>query len=547
MTIGIGSTGTEAWRFPDGDYGVAVVRLATVSSRGTQSLVWGVLEMIPIEVPVPQSLVDHLPNAPGTTGLTLVYSQTAVSMAEGLYWYSSARDGRLHVPGRPRTVVTCRPFLPEPAWGELLVETSAPFAAPWHDGPRIHRLVPMGEVDPEILRLRGDGPDGRLGRTGADRRAAGLTRSRAWFAERIGFDVLQWDDWLGAIALVAPNPLCRSLLTSIIEHCPTTGAETLLVEAEPRDGADLSTLDVEVVERRVDGWADAVPVALDAYGRGAVALGWRSGSVGLSVRCRIRGPLARREPLPWWRSTEWSFGLVARRLSVAVPSGGRARPATSLEATVYDVERRRIGEDAVEAAETRLARLVQQRDARRGTAVGHELIFARGDRERAVAFIRGKLGRAVERAIVVDPFVEPRDLYEFGIHDRRRGLVTTFLRSSSGLNERVELPDSGIDHLGRHLDMQLRHLREQLGTEAPVVLLMNNIVFHDRLLVVDDEAWVMGHSLNQVGLSEISTMVRLRSPGPLLALVGEALRDARPIDGWVPPPDRHAFVDGLGI
>ncbi|ACK86379.1 VPA1262 family N-terminal domain-containing protein [Methylorubrum extorquens] len=549
MSLEASSEGARQWAFPANDYRAAVVRLATVSVRRVQHLVWGAVELVPTEVPVPACLVDHWANAPGTRGLTLVYGQTAMSVAEGLAWYEAARDGQLHVPRRAGNAVHATPFASEPAWGALLAEVSAPFAAPWHDGPRIHRLVPMSDVALEVSGLRGDGTEEQIGVTeAARRRRRGLAHSREWFARRIGFDAWQWDDWLGAVALIAPNPLCRTLLTSIHERCPTTGAETILVEAEPREGADLSTLTVELLERRADGWARSWPFVLDAYGRGIVTLGGRAASVGLTARCNVRGLLAHREPAPFWRTVNWSMGFAAQRGRVAVPSGGRARPAATQDFTFYDVQHHSIGEAPTEVAVSRLSRLVSRREVRRGTTADDELIFVPGDRERAVDFIRARLGRATTRALVVDPFVEPRDLYEFGIQDRRRGLATTFLRSPAGLNAATSLPDLGTHPLGHHLQLQTRHLRGQLGADAPVVLLMNTIVFHDRLLVVDDAVWMMGHSLNQVGLTEISTMVRLRAPEAMLSVAVRAVQEAQPIDRWEPPPDQQsACIDGFGI
>lgn len=549
MTLGASPVRAEPWFFPAGDYRAAVVRLATVSARRTQHLVWGAVELFPTEVSVPATFVDHWANAPGTDDLTLVYGQTATSIGEGLAWYAAAREGRLHVPGRPGTAIVGSPLIPEPAWGEFLDGVSAPFAAPWHDGPRIHRLVPMSDVAPAVAGLRGDGPEERLGATeAARRRSRGLEQSRAWIATRIGFDVWPWDDWLGGLALVAPNPLCRSLLASIQERCSTTGAETILVEAEPREGADLSTLTVELVEQRADGWARSRPVALDGYGRGIVTLERRAASIGLTARCRIRGLLARSDPSPFLRSMSWSMGFAAQRGRVAVPAGGRARPASVQDFTLYDVEQHSIGEPVTATAEARLHLLVKRREVRQGNSTTDEMVFGPGDRERAAAFIRASLGRAMTRALVVDPFVEPRDLYEFGIQDRRRGLSVTFLRSAAGLNAAIQHPDLGTHPLGRHLQLQIRHLRSQLGNDAPTVMLMKDIVFHDRLLVVDDAVWIMGHSLNQVGLSEISTMVRLRAPEPMLSLLERAVQEARSIDGWEPPPDQRAVcIDGFGI
>ena len=40
-------------------------------------------------------------------------------------------------------------------------------------------------------------------------------RARSWLLERLHFDLLAHDDWLGGIRLVAPNPLLGSSRTRI--------------------------------------------------------------------------------------------------------------------------------------------------------------------------------------------------------------------------------------------------------------------------------------------------------------------------------------------
>jgi hypothetical protein len=88
---------STGWPFFFTDYKAAVVRLATVSVRRVQYLVWGAVELIPAEVPDPSELIDYWSNTPGAPDLTIIYSETVVSVRQGLEWYAAALEGQLHV------------------------------------------------------------------------------------------------------------------------------------------------------------------------------------------------------------------------------------------------------------------------------------------------------------------------------------------------------------------------------------------------------------------------------------------------------------------
>jgi hypothetical protein len=51
--------------------------------------------------------------------------------------------------------------------------------------------------------------------------------------------------------------------------------------------------------------------------------------------------------------------------------------------------------------------------------------------------------------------------------------------------------------------------------------------YHDRLLVVDDQAWLVGNSFNHLGMGDVSMVSRLRTPGPVLEMLEEDFARAR--------------------
>ena len=77
------------------------------------------------------------------------------------------------------------------------------------------------------------------------------TNVRGWLANRLGFDLLAYDDFLGGVVLLAPNPVARGVGTYIKETL-ADGSERLGVRATLRQGADVNTLRVRL-RRRTTG------------------------------------------------------------------------------------------------------------------------------------------------------------------------------------------------------------------------------------------------------------------------------------------------------
>jgi hypothetical protein len=67
---------------------------------------------------------------------------------------------------------------PEPNFGRLSIGKEPPFLLPWQRYARIHRLVPMQSLFPQVLQL------------------SEHAKVRVWLAQHFGVDVFDEHDWL---------------------------------------------------------------------------------------------------------------------------------------------------------------------------------------------------------------------------------------------------------------------------------------------------------------------------------------------------------------
>ena len=179
------------------DYGDAHVRLATVRVEGVLHLLFGCVELLPTEiVPLP---AHHAPRLKLPGGATAMVSLTTLPAEDAVRWYESALNGAVSLPGDSGAVrARVGPLSPEPRLGTFVVATTPTVALSLGSQPRMHRMVPREGMPNPVPRLVGT-PDEE-------------TTLRVWVRETCFVDLATMPDCLGALVLLAPNPLLRGVV-----------------------------------------------------------------------------------------------------------------------------------------------------------------------------------------------------------------------------------------------------------------------------------------------------------------------------------------------
>lgn len=523
-----------------GDYQLAVVRVATLIRQKENHLLWASVELLPVEIAPPPDAGDHM--AIGTD--RLVFSRTVLSFADAMAWYEAGLAGSFTVPGKTVSIVAGG-LGAEPPGRWFVLRNDLPFSPDWHLGGRVHRLVPMVTVAAPVLEM-----------------ASGMTtigrfrRARLWLEERLHFDLLAHDDWLGSVVLVAPNPVARTCGARIVAR--GDGRETVQVTAQPRTGVSVAGLCIVFQERRAGaaGWRDQVP--LDLLGRASTTVPAEIDALGHELVCPVRGLLHEDLPAPFFRSFTVGMPSTVRQRVVHPPRRRRTGPAPpAYRANVREI-------DAVSAtpaperdALRRLQRLQRQREDRFGDARPLEAdrgrpafrVFA-SDREEAVDFVRRLIAGARRRLLFVDPYFGAADLLEFAYAAEAKGIAVSVLLSPLPklLKQAPIDGPPGTETNGNWLNQLIGDMASpDSGFGAVDVRVATEARIHDRFLVVDDQVWHCGHSFNKVGGGELSAMGRVAQPLELLRALDQVFERGAPFAAWyavLPAPVRsfRSFV-----
>lgn len=503
----------ERYAITDGDldYAGAAIRLATSMHAKVQRLVFGWVELYPHEIPLPPltHAYDHFGN------VTLRHSVTPVTLDQALNWYAEVARGTPTVPLMPKLKLAPVVLSAEPGWGRWTVGADVPFEPPWHGGARLHRLVNMADA----AQSNGFLAEPDIGSPHWD-------AARLWIADRLHFDVFASDAWIGGCALLAPNPISRSLRHQMIGRTPD-GAESIRVTADLRAGITPTAVSVRVNEKRADGIVVDTTRRLDQFGSAEVHFPQPIDALGYDLHEDRLGLLVHKSPYPLLRQASVNLALRTGKVVVEVPSPKQNGRVTDYERDVdQPVGTTIVGDNAGLDGSIRLALLQHRMNSRTGSArpgggsgAADAFVFY-ADRKWAAEAIRSLLASTRKTVVIVDPFFDVVALRDFALSIPVRDADIRVLTEYRAERRDIDGGEVPMENLATELASAAELLTERgLGRLDVRVSRGDTRRYHDRFLIIDDDVWHCGHSFNQVGRNVVSVMTRLRRPDDMAAMI----------------------------
>jgi hypothetical protein len=239
------------------------------------------------------------------------------------------------------------------------------------------------------------------------------------------------------------------------------------------------------------------------------------------------------------------MGLVGTRRQLRI----RNKADGSVEQHDIQTVAHEPGRQSAPAEETLSDRLrsAQQRRELDLLAKNHTFIYFEGgkdSRERAQATLRELVGKALNRCLIYDPYLSAMDVVQLVPFVQTQQLPIRLLGARRFLKEKVQ--EGSERTRGDELLQCLKELTGQdptLNITCRVMRGSQNSPIHDRFLVVDQDVYLLGSSLNEFG-SRITTLVRVPDPKPLIAKIETWWSDPAlsvPVEAWRapdnPPPE----------
>jgi hypothetical protein len=429
--------------------------------------------------------------------------RVVLSAREGLYWYRAVLSGSVALPptkdererGERAKVLATGSVADEPPWPRLITErydersVETPMVGFRPGGARTHHV--LATAPPNL----------------PDWNDVERNDVREWLKNRIHWDVFQRPALLGSAHLIATNPMFREL------HVRLAGGarqDVVFLRIDPLPGRSTTTLIATVEDIRPYGSAASVAVPLASRST-EVRLGHEPHMLQVDVYCLRRGLLYSYGPFAFLTSIALNMGLGSGQRLVNVP-GRKGRPTTYKVSTSRFERTSVVGTtrpaDARGVAAEDVAEVLKLRNA---AAMGQQ-VFMRNVGE-AESALRSLIAAAQGYVRIVDPYLGAKELLVFGLANGNLGVRIDVLTSAEFLrrDDEAKLLQAQLEQLtGKPLVNPLE-VRVARGKKSPI---------HDRFLVIDGRAWLVGSSLSELG-SRGTVVVQVPDPRPVIALIDQ--------------------------
>jgi hypothetical protein len=510
----------------------AIIRVATARVHNSTKhayLVFASVELVTGSRPVPDSMsVDEkgLPQIYRAKGadLDLAFRRVAMDAVSAVAWYRSLNNTpTLPIPrlvadrGRyDGRAISTSALTDEPTWPSLstpLADPSlfgsaddfypTPFVGPGARPARVHRQ--LATQTPLLERVIND----------AD--------ARAWLRRRIHFDIARHDELIGGAVLVIPDPNVRAVRTFMARDA--NGHEYLVGEVLPCRGRSLSGLTLTLFEERFGAMHLFKSFKVDD----ALMIVQAEGQLehtGHALSHVDRGLVDQQKALPYLRTMVLDMGVAGRRVQVETQEG-RRKGAVKVVHDVKEVTRFSNGvvglEPDIPASRNVISRFYASSNRRHQQRIARQQELQWFDsRDTALSFIRDRIGRARKSILIVDPYADGKDLFDFGHFITRRDIMLRLLTSRLPFNS-DEVMRAGFREALRSFterEVPIPEIKILRGAKNPPV--------HDRFLLIDDDVWLSGNSLNAIG-ERASVMLKLPDPASVSTRLERLFDEAQPM------------------
>ena len=140
----------------------------------------------------------------------------------------------------------------------------------------------------------------------------------------------------------------------------------------------------------------------------------------------------------------------------------------------------------------------------------------------AEELIRELIQQAKERVIIIDPFFATLELFKYVLAIPSPVDVTIVTGNEPmRCDSKYSTTEETIVSTGREILSQIDSFQKKFGGYTiKVDVMTGDNVIHDRFLIIDDQVWFSGNSLNNIG-DRASMMIRLPNPQELLDYLDE--------------------------
>lgn len=500
----------------------AVVRLATIQQRGNPGrLLFTTVTLLSNTRTPPAKMQGVESHRIGKSGATIYFRRVNMTANAAIGWYRSLeKQPKTPIPSNVDDVdeeldgidIDAPGLFDDPIWphiglpiGEGLLQQSS---------RRTHPAPFIGTIPSRIHR--------QFGRQTGFENLLANDNALNFVARRLHINLRTYYDYLGSAVLIVPDPIIKQIDNFMI---PAEGeqSERIFYRFTPKPRQTLNDLKLITFDEQAQLLTSFE--THDVSGNNSILdieKGSCTGAYGYVITHPELGILDYHPPTPFLRSISLNTHVLGASdiLNVSVPMSDSpdAKVMNYTASSRLSPVESTIGERSIPTnAIVRVGKASTERDKKAKAKQYGQRWFDNGSREEAMRFIQGEIGKAQSQVIVADPYLGSLQLDQF-LYAVNGDIVEVVLLTSSQAFSRPK--SQSIDDFKK----RLANLKKYANVSVDVHIIASTIL-HDRFLVIDQEAWFLGNSLNALG-DKSSMIVKLPDPADVVHKLKAMLRQA---------------------
>lgn len=524
------------------DFQWAVIRLATIQKKREEPgrLLFATVTLLSPDRPPPVKMdgVEH--HKLGKSGATVFFRRTILKAQDAVDWYRSLGEGdsKTPTPYRPEDInpdldgvlsITVSDFVDDPIWPNLGLPVGESLLT--QSSARSNPTPFIGSISSRVHR--------RFGNTEGFEALLTNNMALTFIAQRLHINLRDYPEYLGSLALVVPNPIIKQIDNFLVPASDGRG-EQIFYRFIARPGKTLDGLQITMFDQQAYLLTGFRTTDIPNDGILQIEKNICLGDYGYIVTHPIHGTLDYHPPAGFLRVMHLNISMINKVRKVSVPIGESLKsPQTEYSAHRSENFRTSVigDEPAILNANVRVGVAARQREKATNAARYDQHWFGDGKREEAMAFVRTRVSRARNLILVADPYFGvlqiPQYLLAITSDIVKVKILTSRLAFEGGYTpedcQEGDASPTATTPLAEKLNRfseEIERVKKEGNADVEVMVLPGKSpVLHDRFLVVDDNVWFLGSSLNNLG-ERASMIIKLPNPDEVLRELEKMLKQA---------------------
>lgn len=482
------------------DYNTATLNIVWHRYDKERTIVFALIELLPQDFPMPMQISETCisVNKKGYQKQAFYHEKIVCSVNDAIRWYNNIRDNKnINFINDSNNAFKNYRYLEDVKFPQLLFSNNLPFVFGYNQCVRYNTLYNCSFPLDIYNLIRED-------------------KYKNFINNNINFDISKFPEYIGTINIVAYNPLIRDVRVCLKGEGSN---EKVIVEIEPRENVNLEGLKYIHIEKRLKGYSNYKEIEIkDKFF--SIETNNNVEQIAHVIVCSKRGVIDWSEFCAFLKSIRFSMSVISGEKSINVPSKNLKNNKE------YQYKTDVIGntiESIVESdndsrleLKDYLLRCNTIQNMHKEENNNTQRLFYDNPSE-AITFVRDIVSNARERVIIIDPYFRIKELFDFAFAVKNSQIPINIITSFANENSQNSLK------FAKNLKNNITKNKATNKINA-YIMLGDKPAFHDRFIIADNNVWLSGNSLADIG-KRASILVKLQYPNQIINMYNQIIDD----------------------